>query len=495
MINLNKFFSFSHTDCSIEKDGKFCVTIDKSRADFYGFDKELVTHKVTFSSVLNNNSGQFDVELDGYFLQCFYHDNPTPNNHLLVGLNGARLFSQRQEDPNNERPNFKRWSYYPLNNGCYLNIDDPMFKKHPELLLGWYYGTKEQTALSPVIKIVKEIARVKEIANSNITFFSSSGGGYACILSSIMVPGSLSISINPQLYIQNYPYAESFTKITGIDLKQQDPLLRNNLAENIKVNSKSKHLIIVNTECYKDMKDHLIPFSKEMGIDVRYGLTIKNNVLIWCYQACGSTVKSDPHISYETKYIYAVIDYIAEQFQNSNLNEKTVELYQPLALLTNEFWYEYYKMRFNYSELQNIKNQNKIVYLNDTKHKIANELLCRYVDITVEANLFNFNCWRVPILQKNSIYSIVISGIEVTTDQETVTIALYDILSKKRIAKKSVNCKQEKEAFFNFITNELDREIQLHIYCGEASKTQNIGLNISKVEIFCDINTASYCDK
>lgn len=300
MINSNRYFSFSHIPCSEEKNKSFSGSINDARNKFYDYDRKLVTNKIQYNSIFLNESGQFNVELDGYLLQCFYYDNQSNNNRdnsLVVGLNGARLLKQVQEDPNNEKPNFKRWSYYPLNNGCYLNIDDPMFKKFPELLLGWYYGSKVNSALTPVIHLVNEIIQFKKISNTNVKFFSSSGGGYACILSAIMLPGSLSISINPQLYIQNYPYASSFKKITGIDLNEEDSLLRNNLAKNIKKNSKSKHFIIVNTECYKDMKDHLVPFSKEMGLQLRYGLSIKDNILVWCYQACRSSLKSDPHIS------------------------------------------------------------------------------------------------------------------------------------------------------------------------------------------------------
>ena len=489
MMNLNKLYAFSHVSCSDVKNGTYSSDIDDARNTFYGYDKKLLVKKIEYKNIFNKESGQFDVELGGYLLQCFYYDNLSSDkdNSLVVGLNGARLFSQLQEDPNNNKPNFKRWSYYSLNNGCYLNIDDPMFKKFPKLLLGWYYGCKENSALDPIIKLIHKITKFRNISHSNVVFFSSSGGGYACIQASIMLPGSLSISINPQLYIQNYPYASSFKKITGIDLTEEDNLLRNNLAENIKKNSKSKHLIIVNTECYEDMRDHLVPFSKEIGINLRYGLSIKDNVLIWCYQACRSSVKTDPHISYETKYIYSAIEYISEQFKKSLLNENTLELYQPLVLLINEFWNDYYKMNLSYSQLQ----QNSIVFLDNIKEQFANKLLEKYTDIQINANAFNYNCWKLPIIQKNSLYTIHLSGIKLTGNQSIISIALYDLEGQKRIVRRDINYSHTSDVYFNFITNNLEQKIVFHVYCGEVAKTQEISLFISNVTVYCNKDTWS----
>ena len=490
MINKNKLSPFLHVNCSNDIHNSFSTTINNARANFYGFNKDLVSHKISYNSALKNESGQFDVELDGYYLQCFYYNNVYAEDHLVIGLNGARPFEQQQEDPTNEKPKFKRWSYYPLYNGCYLNIDDPMFKKFPRLLLGWYYGSKETSALSPVIKLVKTFMDEMKIPSKNVKFFSSSGGGYACILSSIMLPGSISISINPQIYIQKFSYSKAFKKITGIDLNQEDALLRNNLSENIKNNSKSKHFIIVNTECYHDMKDHLVPFSKEMGMELRYGLSIKNNVLIWCYQACGASAKIDPHVSYETKHIYAVIDYIADRFQNSLLTEDNVEQYQSLVLLTNEFWFEHYKMRYIYSELENIKRGNKIVYLNYTDKKVASDLLCSYTNISVKANSLNYNCWKLPITFENSLFSIIISGLNIDSECQTLTIALCDPERKKRIVKREINLIKENKTVFNFITNELEKELTFQIYCGMPGKTKGINMSIESIEVYCNQNEA-----
>ena len=121
----------------------------------------------------------------------------------------------------------------------------------------------------------------------------------------------MSISINPQLYIQNYSGAENFKNCTGIDLNAIDKLNRNKIDILIR-ESESKHLIIVNSKSSPDFSLHLIPFCNHLNIKIKYGLSQKDNILIWTYEADGAP---NAHTSFETKYIYCAIDYITEQFK------------------------------------------------------------------------------------------------------------------------------------------------------------------------------------
>ena len=106
--------------------------------------------------------------------------------------------------------------------GSYLGIEDPMYYKYNELRLGFFYGSKERSYIADSLIIIKKICDKYNILYDNIIFFSSSGGGYASLYASTLVDNSISISINPQLYIQWYSYAKEFSKITNINLEEND---------------------------------------------------------------------------------------------------------------------------------------------------------------------------------------------------------------------------------------------------------------------------------
>ena len=225
-------------NCVLNGNSHDSSIIDEYRARLYKTDKSLVSDDSVFNMYnINdlssmNSFGRFDIVLDSLLIKCCYiesilsdytsYDN---NKMLFVSYSGARNRN------NSGTYKFPRWSYYKLRNAAFLGIDDPMYTKFPDLLLGWYYGTKDICYIDHTIKIISALCNSKQIAINNCIFFSSSGGGYASILAAISVPNTLSISINPQLYINTHEYAKSFFHITNIDLDTEDKLLRNNLAK------------------------------------------------------------------------------------------------------------------------------------------------------------------------------------------------------------------------------------------------------------------------
>ena len=88
------------------------------------------------------------------------------------------------------------------------------------------------------------------------------------------------------MHIQNWVYARRFEEIVGVSLSAPDPLLRNDLAQKIKSESKSKHIIIVNIQSVHDYEDAL-KLANEFGKkQIRYGLNlIGEKLLIWVYDA------------------------------------------------------------------------------------------------------------------------------------------------------------------------------------------------------------------
>ena len=308
------------------------VELAKKRSEIYCYDKSILNcHVSDFANF--DFSGRFDFVDKDVKLQCLFINNVEHSKKLYIVYNAARK-SISLNEPNY----FNRWSYYKIIDGCFLGIDDPMYLIHPELLLGWFWGTKDVCYIDNTARLIKIICNTKKIPLSECTFFSSSGGGFSSILGAIAIPGSLSVSINPQLYIQNWLYTKKFEDIVGVSLSAPDPLLRNDLAQKIKRESKSKHIIIVNIQSAHDYED-AIKLANEFGHKkIRYGLNlISQKLLIWVYDAIPK-VNENAHTTFENKQIFKFIEYIAGEFRkNDDFNP---DKYQYLVIIINEIWRE-----------------------------------------------------------------------------------------------------------------------------------------------------------
>ncbi len=235
-----------------------------------------------------------------------------------------------------------------------LCIDDPMIQEYEaeDFVLGWFYGTKEKSYIRLSLEIVQAVLRNLNLTQDKVIFFGSSSGGYAGIYAASMLNGSLAVGINPQIYIQQWMYTKEFEKITGIDLQTKDELRRNDLVSLIKENP-SKYVILFNAMSNVDLRSQLEPFCKDMEISPHYGLTKKDNVLLWIYYAKGT---NSPHNAFETRNIFLAIDSIAKRFYADESPEKM----QSLAVFINRCWEEYYDLRFKIyqSEMPGEYNQS-----------------------------------------------------------------------------------------------------------------------------------------
>lgn len=225
--------------------------------------KEVLAENHQYFTDLNElkslQNGRFSMVLEGFMYECFYqHQENSP--FLYVMLNGAR-----RNGGTENLPVFTRWSYYNVLEGSLLCIDDPMFYQYPELLLGWYYGRPERSALTVALQIVKAVADGRKVI-----FIGSSGGGTAAIYAACQYEGSLSIAINPQTYIGRFPLAADFTRMTGIDLGKYDNLRRNDLVK-LLVERKGRHLILVNVLDKSCWTEHIEPLCDALHIRSTWG--------------------------------------------------------------------------------------------------------------------------------------------------------------------------------------------------------------------------------
>lgn len=307
----------------------FSASIHEQRERCIAKRKELFTECLNYATLddLRDKiaSGRFRITLHGAPFEGIFHEKP--GNFLYIAFDGGRNLADTL-------PKFPRWSYSSLVDGSFLAIEDPMYYLYDTIQLAWYYGTREHCYLEDCVEIVKAVCSKLNIPFENVVFLGSSGGGYAALYAATLLQNSLSISLNPQLSISRHHTAAEFARITGISLKADDPLNRNNLARQILEWSTSRHVIIYNS--HDPHYKLFFQLAEALSVPLRYGISISQNILMWTYSTPGSP---NPHNAMETRAIFSMIDYIAKEFTNSG----ELERLQNIAVMTNEFWNELYR--------------------------------------------------------------------------------------------------------------------------------------------------------
>lgn len=275
---------------------------------------------------------------------------PRKAGPLYVFLNGTK---------NNIYPEFARWTYYSFLSGSMLNIADPMYGKYEDLQLGWYYGDGGLDLRQVVAGLVEKIADILGIDRGDIIFWGSSGGGAAVFEISSLIPTSKAVAINPQIKLQEYTYAESFSRITGNNL-YEDKWNRHNGLYYLKNNQDNFWILIINLRSTADMVQ-LGHICEEMHLKVQYGINLFRNMIIWVYDADMEPYKGT-HSTQEFYCIVFAVEYLLRHIKNS----KTLENCRELFLLMNEFWHYRYKVE---KELRDRMPDLETLYLCTTSSK------------------------------------------------------------------------------------------------------------------------------
>ena len=439
----------------------------KKLRNYYYYDKEIISEdSKCYDSVeeIKNNLelGNFHIAINSVRFDCFVQskENIRPKKLYVIYAGG------RPESA--PFPYFVRWSYYPLIeslDSMILCISDPMFQRYEKLFLGWYYGTKEECYITLSLEVVKSVCDNANIRYEDVIFLGSSGGGYASIYASALLKGSSSVSINPQIYIRRYSYCQKFEMITGLDLKAPDKFLRNDLV-NIKKNSNSKHCVMVNVQSTDDMEKQIIPMAKELGIPIKYGLSSKDNVLVWLYDCAGLP---EAHTSQETRSVFYAIDYIVNAF-HSGANTTNM---QDFILFVNECWHDVFEHKVIIERLK-----QEFIWLggNNLLQEVDYEKCIENHHIKETSSQYNF--WKCDICDNNAYYYVTILGVE--ADFPEYTVGVYDFKNSRKLHFESY--KTQEEVNISFVVGKVEN-IALCIYAGIHGQTKGKSLKIGELSI------------
>lgn len=343
---------------------EFLKRVDEERKNLFEADRKLIKSsnikKVDIEKIDIVENGRYNIEIDNILFECFYYSKEK-SNKMYVILNGGGM------TPHTPRPVFKRWSFYSVLDGIFLNIADPMYEEYDgDMYVAWYYGKKQQPYLDYVVEIVKKIAVQKAIKRENIIFYGSSGGGYAALYCSCKLQGTKAIAINPQIKLKLFSRHTDLERHLKIDLDEKDKYGRNDIAELISNNKNSKLILAVNSRSKEDILQ-LEYLCMILNKEFKYGLQqIHDNMLCWVFDA-----ELKPfHAAQETKDIVFALKYLTE------IDFNNVEEYQELYGYFNELWHGEFEQKKQFAEYKRCVNVIK-----STQNNLLSELKIKYIKI------------------------------------------------------------------------------------------------------------------
>lgn len=198
-------------------------------------------------------------------------------------------------------PIFHRVSWHDKFKGIKLYFDDPT-RFEINFAPCFYFGNKNNNYLSLMKEIIDKLQTKYGISNSDITFISSSNGGFGIIYLAEQFPGSSCISLCPQLDVKLYLGESSFEKfkeMTGIgkgdiDKGTYERLNLYRIGDSTTTtsdNNRSKYIIYSNVACLSD-KAQIESFCQSINYKYKLGLNKVNDNL---YLLIVSMHNIDPH--------------------------------------------------------------------------------------------------------------------------------------------------------------------------------------------------------
>lgn len=429
-------------------------------------EKELITQNPICADNLENLNldaqHRFYTDINGYHYEFFLYKKESPKLYIIFG--GARTYNGKKRDV----PYFNRWSYYSFLDGNLLIIEDPMFYKYNDLLLGWFYGTdKENGCREGLTQLIQDIIKFLGISNDNVVFYSSSGGGTVAIYMASRFESSTAITLNPQIDLVQWSYAEKFTQITGIDLQKKDKWHRNDIVSQIKGATKSNFVILINEESDCD-KAQLAAFAKKYNCMPSRGLNQYGNLIIWLYKAKALM----PHTAFETRELIWPIIYLG----NILKQKQDIKAYRELYALIGDLWSNIWDLNTKLTNVRkkdicpnSIMNEIDEIFVED---KYLNGLTFKSVDS---------NYQYVKIIDNPANGVIYKVHIEITENFIPYELALYDFVQKKFISQKIVN-ESCTTLLFN-INYEHHNDCSLLLYNGLIGNTKGNCMKVGKISV------------
>lgn len=214
-----------------------------------------------------DRAGLYTFVRDGLEYDFIY--SPKAGNTLFVLLSG---FADRTRFT---PPVFQRWSWASYFPGPCLSIADPSLKLDSGLGLAWYTGPEHQDAMPTLADIVRSAAAAAALPLTRVVVYASSGGAFAAMKLSLLLPDIVVVAINPQVEISRYTarqdLVDKFLEVCfrGMEAKAATAAFpdRLSLLPSAELLTSRRILYVQNTEDAHHFHRHYSPFATRAGLD------------------------------------------------------------------------------------------------------------------------------------------------------------------------------------------------------------------------------------
>lgn len=157
-----------------------------------------------------------------------------------------------------------------------LMVADTTLQLNPSMPLGWYIGTSNQDLTAEIAQTVQGVARTG--GYSRIVLAGSSGGGYAAMAVSHLIPGTAAVCFSPQTRIGDYTswvhkafVSAAFPGYESIDMVESHYPERVNLRTRYSQRGANYVHYVQNTNDRMHYEQHYLPFARMLEVDPAIG--------------------------------------------------------------------------------------------------------------------------------------------------------------------------------------------------------------------------------
>ena len=283
-------------------------------------DSNIIDAETQENFALKIKNGNNDFRFNHTTIKTFC--KITNHNKIYVVLSAVGYQRDRY-------PIFFRVSWHPFFEGITLFMDDPT-RDELKMSPSFYFGTKENNCLEYIKKIVGNIQNTYKIQNKDITFISSSNGGFASLYLANEFEYSRCIALCPQLDIKLFLGLngfENFKSKVGILNSADEEIEKNRLnVYRIAKNSYTKFFIYSNIAAVSD-RNQIENFCNDIGFKYHLGL---NQVSDNFYLLITQFDNIDPHVVQPDENF---VTYVDNFFWDDSPERKKIQINSYMNLL------------------------------------------------------------------------------------------------------------------------------------------------------------------
>ncbi len=226
---------------------------------------------------------------------------------------------------NRPYPIFQRVTWYNNFNGMFLWIDDPT-RYETGIAPTYYFGNRDVNYLDKLCSIVDKFIKLYDITYNNVTFISSSNGGFAALWCAKCIHGTTCLAYNPQLniplfYQRDQKRLKKFEDVLNISFDDEN-LHERFYLDNIEKENKSKICIYSNIKSNLD-KMQMDYFFNKIGKKYHYGLQKIGNIWIIIANIDGN----DAHLVQPLSYISYIFEKImSDEWDGMSITREKIEI-------------------------------------------------------------------------------------------------------------------------------------------------------------------------